>query len=191
MVYYTASIKQSVESVRKYSLVVFSVFYSKVMITEYVLSILLVLTGSFAVKKEGLSILLILLGCILFMNVDAPAKYLANRVIDFFKGTFPILHYCFHDDYLLISEKMTKIKYTDFIKLVEDDDFFYLFQTKQYGIMIKKTSISGNANNISFQDFISQKSDLTWGKPPTILSFNLKNIVQVFIKQDKYKGPRL
>ncbi len=158
----------------------FNVFYSKLIISGYFVSILLVITGGFFVKKEGASLLLILLGCVIFTNIDAPAKYMANRVITLFHGNFPRLVYYFYEDYMQLKDKETMIPYDNLIKIVEDEEYYYLFQTRQYGIMIRKNSVSCAVESIGLKQFIEEKTGLRWEKPPTIMNINLKALRNAF-----------
>ncbi len=177
MALFTASIKQNTETIRQYASVLFNVFYSRIKIIGFLISVFLVLTGGFIVKREGISLLLIFLGCILFTSLDAPARYMANRVIALFHGSFPLLVYSFYDDYFLLNDKETKISYDSLIKLIEDEKYYYLFQTKQYGIMVRKDSVSGDTAEEGFKEFIGEKAKLKWEKPPTIMSINLKTLI--------------
>lgn len=188
---YTAHIQQSRETVRRYSEVQFNVFHTKVKLAGVSLSVLLVLLGAFAVKAEALSLLMIFFGCVLFTNLNAPANFTANRVIALFQGKFPTLHYRFSPEGMWIDGKEPAVKYNKIIRLVEDDEYLYLFQSPQYGSMIKKSTVCGDEGIYGLRDLLTQKTGLKWTRPPTILNFKLRNLRNMFGGSDKDSGPRL
>ncbi|MCI7726885.1 MAG: YcxB family protein [Clostridiales bacterium] len=188
---YTAYMIQSKDTIKRYSEVQFDVFYTSVKLIGAAVSVALVLLGAFAVRTEVLSLLLIFLGCVVFTNLNAPANYTANRVIALFRGKFPILHYSFSETGMLIEGKTPEVKYSGIIRLVEDEEYLYLFQSPQYGSMIKKSSVSGEDELYGLKCFLTEKTQLKWTRPPTILNFNLKSLRELFGGNDRHAGPRL
>lgn len=188
---YTARIQQSKETIRRYSEVQYNVFHTSAKLMGLAISVALVLLGAFAVKAEVLSLVLIFLGCVLFTNLNAPANFTANRVIALFQGKFPELHYTFSPSGMLIEGRTPEVSYSDFIRLVEDEEYLYLFQSPQYGSMIRKDTVSGEDDLYGFMNFLSEKTRLKWTRPPTILNFNLKKIREMLGASQEYSGPRL
>lgn len=188
---YRAFIIQSPETIRRFSEVKFNVFQLPVKLVGVVISVLLVLAGGFAVKSEGLSLLLIFLGCVLFTNLNAPANYLANRVIALFHGKFPVLHFSFSEAGMRIEDREPETAYSAFIRLVEDEDYLYLFQSSQYGTMVKKSTVQGDGGVCEFKRFLTEKTGLKWVAPPSVLSFNLKHIRSMGKASEGPVGPRL
>lgn len=188
---YTAYIIQSKDTIKRYSEVQFNVFHTSAKLIGAAVSVALVLLGAFAVKTEVLSLLMIFLGCVIFTNLNAPANYTANRVIALFREKFPTLHYNFSESGMLIEGKAPQIKYSGIIRLVEDEDYLYIFQSPQYGSMIKKSSVSGEDELYGLKCLLSEKTQLKWTRPPTILNFNLKNLREMFGGSGHNTGPRL
>lgn len=191
MEHYTADTIQSPETIRRFSEVKFNIFQMPVKLAGVLISVLLVLAGGFAVKSEGLSLLLIFLGCVLFTNLNAPANYLANRVIALFHGRFPVLHYSFSETGMKIEDKKPETTYSAFIRLVEDEDYLYLFQSSQYGTMVKKSTVQGDGEADGLKMFLTEKTSLKWVAPPSVLSFNLKHIRSMGKAAGGPVGPRL
>lgn len=186
---YSASMKQSPEKIRRYSEVLFNIFYAKIKILGMILSVVFVLLGGFVVKSEGLSLVVIFLGCILFTNLNAPSRYIANRVIALFRGSYPTLNYSFFENRMELKDSM--ILYSELIQLVEDEEYYYLFQSSQFGWMLPKNSVKGEKNKFEFRDFISKKTGLKWRRPPTILNLNLDTLRRAWKKNSNYEGQRL
>lgn len=188
---YSASITQSAQTIKRYARMQYSIFHRKVKLAGFAASVALVLIGGFLVEGEGLSLLLIFLGCIMFTNMNAPANFTANRVIALFNGRYPTLKYSFGPDGFGIEGKEKKIKYGSLMRLVEDDEYLYLFQTPQYGSMLKKSSIQGDDGAAGFRRMLENKTGLKWTKPSTFYNFGLKDLRELFPGRDRYQGPRL
>lgn len=188
---YSASITQSAQTIKRYARIQYGIFYRKVKLIGFALSVALVLVGGFLVKSEGLSLLLIFLGCILFTNMNAPANFTANRVIALFKGKFPTLNYSFGPEGFGIDGREETIKYKKLMRLVEDDEYFYLFQSPQYGSMLKKSSVQGKDGAIGLRKMLEEKTKLKWTKPSTVFNFGLKDLKELFPDRDRYQGHRL
>ena len=78
-----------------------------------------------------------------------------------------------------------------FIRLVEDGDYLYLFQSSQYGTMVKKSTVQGNGEADGLKRFLTEKTSLKWVAPPSVLSFNLKHIRSMGKAAGGPVGPRL
>ena len=100
----------------------------------------------------------------------APANYLANRVIALFHGRFPVLHYSFSETGMKIEDKKPETTYSAFIRLVEDGDYLYLFQSSQYGTMVKKSTVQGDGEADGLKRFLTEKTSLKWVAPTPPIS---------------------
>ena len=188
---FTAYIVQTPQTIRRYAEVQFNVFHTTAKIVGAAVSVALVLLGGFVVKQEVPSLLLIFLGCVLFTNLNAPANFTANRVIALFKGKFPTIRYRFTADGMYVNNKADPVPYSSFIRLVEDENYFYLFQSTQYGSMIRKDTVGGDGSTYNLRDMLEERTGRKWTRPPTMLNFKLKNIRELFGPEDGYTGPRL
>lgn len=188
---FTAYIVQTPQTIRRYSEVQYNVFHTTAKVTGAVIAVALVLVGGFVVKQEAVSLLLVFLGCVLFTNLNAPANFTANRVISLFRGKFPTIRYRFTSKGMQVNDKAEPVPYSKFIRLVEDENYFYLFQSPQYGSMIRKDTVAGAGSTYNLRDMLQEQTGLKWTRPPTALNFKLKNIQELFGPGDDYTGPRL
>lgn len=191
MIIYTAGIKQSAESIKKYANMQFNIFHVKAKLIGVVLSIVLVVLGGLAVSNNALSIVLIFSGCVLFTNLNAPANFTANHVAACFHGEFPTLSYFFSPSYFKVGGNDKEIPYEKLVRLAEDQDYLYLFQSSRYGFILKKATINGEDGIEGFKSFLTRETGLKWRKPPTLMNFNLMNLKELFPKSNRYSGPRL
>lgn len=187
---YSGGIVQSPATIKSYSIIQYNIFQTRKKIAVLVLSVALAVSGiAVAGSNKLLGLGLVFLGCILFSNSNAAAEYTANRVIELFKGNYPTLHYSFSDSYILPLESGKSIKYKSLVRLVEDDDYLYLFENSQYAVMVKKSLISGENGAEGLKKLLAEKTGLSWTRPLSILNFNLSNLLPS--KHDKWEGPRL
>ena len=188
---YQAFIIQSPETIKRFSEMKFNLYQMPVKLAGAAVSVALVLLGGFAVKSEGVSLLLIFLGCVLFTNLNAPASYLANRVIALFHGKFPVLRYSFSDTGMRVNGKEPETAYSGFSRLAEDEDYLYLFQSPQYGTMVKKSTVQGDGEADGLKRFLTEKTGLKWDTPPTVLNFRLRHLRNLPGRSREPSGPRL
>lgn len=188
---YFASMPQNHNTLKRYAQVQMDVFHPSIKLCGAGLAVALVLIGAFAVKTEALSLLLIFIGCVVFTNLNAPGDFIANRVNSLFHGKYPTLFYQFSEDSFLVVGSKQSVPYKKLIKLVEDDEYIYLFQSSRYGNMIKKSSVQGTDKLCGLRDHLAEKTGLKWRRPPTILNFRLQNVWDIVQKKDHSTGSRL
>ena len=90
-----------------------------------------------------------------------------------------------------IEDKKPETTYSAFIRLVEDEDYLYLFQSSKYGTMVKKSTVQGDGEADGLKRFLTEKTSLKWVAPPSVLSFNLKHIRSMGKAAGGPVGPRL
>ncbi len=168
---YFAGIQQSKETITRFSRVQFNIFKYKTKIAIICFCAGLLVIGLALLNTfKALAVILVFLACIIYANQDAGADYTANMVIDMFKSHYPKLKYVFTQSGYKINDNEKILKYKDVIKLVEDDEYLYIFQTEQYGIMIKASTVYGDEGLQGFKDFISKETKLRWTKQNRFLS---------------------
>ena len=121
--------------------------------------------------------ILIAIGAWLIVSVDFPAQVRADKVVQARNNSFPEMHYEFYDDSFKVSgEGSMNIAYTKLTRLIQDDEYYYLFIAKNSVCMIDKSSIKGEG----FAEFITDKTKLQWRREKSLLAMNLQDVIQIF-----------
>ena len=121
--------------------------------------------------------ILIALGTWLIVSTDFPAQIRADKVVQARKNSFPEMLYEFDENEFKISgEGSMKISYKKLSRLIQDEQFFYLFIAKDEVCMIEKNSIQPEG----FADFLTKKTSLQWRKEKSLLAMNLQDVLQIF-----------
>lgn len=173
---YYAGIQQSRETITRYSRVQFNIFKSRTKLAVICFAAGLVVIGLALLNSyKALAVILVFLGCIVFANQDAGADYTANLVIDMFQGKFPRLKYAFFSSGFLIADNEKEIPYRSLIRLVEDDEYLYLFQSDKLGYMIKSSTVIGDRGLQGLKDLLAEKTKLKWTRQNRFLTFSLSS----------------
>lgn len=70
--------------------------------------------------------------------------------------------------------------------LVEDDQYFYLFQSRQMAVMIPKGSLLP-ANPERFAKVLAKETGKDWQQPKSLWGLNLKDLIQM-VKDRFHRG---
>lgn len=71
-------------------------------------------------------------------------------------------------------------------RLVEDDQYFYLFQSRQMAVMIPKGSLLP-ANPERFAKVLAKETGKDWQQPKSLWGLNLKDLIQM-VKDRFHRG---
>ena len=162
---YTASIQQSRQTIKRFSVLRYNIFQTKQKLAVMLLSAALIAFAMAVITTYPLGGAgLLFLACIVIANIDAPAEYAANRVAEMTGGRYPRLSYHFFDSGYRIADTKVSVSYRSLSCLAEDEDHLYLFQTPQYGNMLKKSTIQGADGVEGLKKMLGEKTGLKWKK---------------------------
>jgi hypothetical protein len=140
----------------------YDLFCKRNRISRTILSVAAILIG--IVNSEAWwGILAIAYGCYLTTSTYSAANNTAHKLAKNIRETgmdFPSSSYRFEEEQMLIlpvqEENSTEdpVPYSQFLKLGEDQNYFYLFPNPYGGYMISKTDVDEEA----FRDFIRRKT---------------------------------
>ena len=123
--------------------------------------------------------LLLLLGCWLLASRDFPASVRADRALSERKAALPIMKYVFDADKVhLQGEGSMDIPYGKFTRLAEDNEYFYLFVSRDSVCMLERASLQPKQEE-AFETFIGEKTGLAWRREKAFLSLNLYDLRQL------------
>lgn len=122
---------------------------------------------------------LLLFGCLLMIGRDFPASVRADKALDDRKGKLPENVCAFFGGSLELSgEGSMRLKYDRFQRLVEDDEYLYLFLGSRSVCMIDKTTIRGGSAE-ELKSFVAERTGLTWRRNRSFLTMNLTDLRQM------------
>lgn len=155
--------------------------------TYHQLRILTQLAIGFAMAALALTVemnrivqaLLLLAGCLLMIGGDFPAAVRADKAVDDRKGQLP-QNVCsfFSGSMELSGEGTMRLKYDRFQRLVEDNEYLYLFLGSKSVCMIDKAAINGGTAE-ELKVFVAERTGLAWKRNHSFFSMNLADLRQM------------
>ena len=175
---YTAKIPHTPDTIRQFATVQFDAFHRSLKIGLLAAAAVLAVAGVLLHETPALSLLCLFAGCLLFTNTNAYARFVSNKVIERFHGSFPTVAFSFTETGFTAGENT--VSFRDLHKLLEDSDHLYLLSSSQYGYMIAKSSISGPDGWRGLRDMLQKKTGLSWTRPVTLNSLSLERLRTLF-----------
>lgn len=171
--------EHSSDTVKRFTALQYNTFEPLGKIVKIILALALIIIGSLSGSSTAL-IFLLFLGCVLITNLNAKAQSIADQVERALNGKFPKLEYSFTETGFIDGNGRPEIPYTELFRLIEDDEYFYLFVSKSSGYMIEASSVTGEDSTEGLKRLIAEKSGLEWTRPVTLVTLRLKDL---FVKR--------
>ena len=122
---------------------------------------------------------LLMIGAWLLVSRDFASTQKAEEVLKVRGGTLPKIEYRFCETYFELQDgKKKKINYNELERLVEDGQYFYLFENSNSICMINKKTVKG----LSLEDFVEHletRSEKTFEADKSFLNMNLRDILRL------------
>lgn len=145
---------------------------------------LLVIVAALSDVNIAIQGVLLLVGCWLIISRDFPASYKADQVLKVHRGNLPVMEYIFAEEGVTVSgEGNMRLKYKQFQRLVEDEQYLYLFLGRNSVCMMDRKEITPSMGN--FMVFIEEKTGLKWTRNKSLVAMNLWDVVEVFRNRNK------
>lgn len=134
------------------------------------LGMALVLVAAFSAFPTWVRVLLLLFGAWFLASGDFPAQIRADRVMQSRKADLPAMEYAFFPDRVELSgEGSMTVRYPQFTRLVQDEEYLYLILARDSICMLERESISPKGDQ-EFMKFMEQKTKLAWRREKGFLS---------------------
>ena len=176
MEYYSAGIQHSAETVKRFVRLQYDTFEWWRKLLLFLLSVAAILAG-LALGSSVAAILALFVGCVILTNINSRADSVAEQTISAMHGSFPLLHYTFSEDGFTDGEDRPVIPYDRLFRLVEDEQYLYLFTGKATGYMLERGSVRGEEASGGLMQFLSAHSGLSWTKPFSLLTFRIRDVL--------------
>lgn len=180
----TLTMEHTEETVRRLSRVQYDTFSAAAKIAWYLVCIVCLLLGTGLIGELGSTpkILLTAFGAVALMNVGATARARADRVLAAIrqKGEFPRTVLTFREEDILVEERSGRtdpMAYSSILRLVRDDEYWYLFISRTAAYMLPMTGLAGRMSCAQFEEFLQKKTGLVFARPFNILRVNLSDLI--------------
>lgn len=123
-------------------------------------------------------ILLLALGAWIVVSRNLAASMRASDSVDHRGGQLPEYQYSFYDDHLRLQGEGSSlnIPYAQLIRLVEDRDYFYLFNGEESVMMLDQQALSP-ATPDEFREFLSKRTGRSFRKSRNLLMMTLQDLL--------------
>lgn len=185
---YAAQIRHTYATILRMSRVQYDTFEFKSKLLMLVAGFGLALAGM-ANMESVFGILLLMIGCWLLASLNYPAKQNADRIKDALGGQYPSNRYEFFDKhFVLYAQNEDIVNYSRLIRLVEDEQYCYLFIDEQASYMLEKYSLGDELK--AFMAFMEKATGLSWTKPYRLSTLNLKSLIRIYGPGEEKKGKK-
>lgn len=151
------------------------------LLTRLLIAAILLFMGLFGGLPQIATIPCLAVGAWLIVSLDFPSKVRAERVLQQ-QGEQPSkVRYRFNDTGIYV-ENGAHLKYEQVGRLIEDDEYFYIFQDRQFAVMVPKTALLPDSPE-RFHKYIARQCGMEWKRGDSLLMVDRKDFVQML--QDK------
>lgn len=114
-------------------------------------------------------------GCWLCVNTDVRAKLRASRICDSLHNQYPATQYTFKEnEFLLDADTKSPLSYKRLIRLIEDNQYLYLYSSKTSAYMIDKATVRPDVDTL--KKLLTHSTGLRWCRPTSLLNFSLRTL---------------
>ena len=183
---FTALMRHSYQTVLLMCKTKNNTYHFKRKLVMALLGIVLVVLGVSNFSSTA-GLVFVMVGCFMFTSMDMPARSEADDVKKALGGKYPQNKYEFFDKHFVLYASMQDIiNYSRIVKLVEDNQYCYLYIEKEASYMLEKFSLGNELNE--FKAFMSKATGLQWQQPYSFATFNLKAMIRLFKGDGKAAG---
>ena len=171
---YTAKIVYDEKTVLKLDSVITSMYNMKRRLVPLALCVILILCGIYAGFNTAKGVICILMGAFLFPIATKSESSQARQILQVMKGRVLTMEYSFEKDKFICKtlNGETECGYNTIIRLVEDNDYMYLFQKTTQACMIDKKTLTP-ATPTAFKRELSEATGMKWERPKSLMSLKL------------------
>ncbi len=152
-------------------------YEKKLLLGRCVFAVILLGVGMFSDFPMPARLFCLLIGVWLIVALDFPSKVRAEGVLQQRGGAVTRVRLAFTDREIVVEQRQ-HIPYAQLDRLVEDDEAFYLFQSRQNAVMADKQSLQP-AEPEAFRSLIEKKTGKTFSRSVNLLSMNLSDLLRM------------
>lgn len=141
------------------------------------ISVVLILLSLLADMPLPAKAVCMLAGCWLFAGRDFYSHVQAERVLEARKGMSSTVAYTFNQAGIF-AEGRKLFGYDEVDRLVEDEDYFYIFKDRQNAAMVPKASVRP-VKSQGFRQFLEQETGRSWRENQGLLLMDRKVLAEL------------
>lgn len=141
------------------------------------ISVIFILLSLLAEMPLPAKAVCMLAGCWLFAGRDFYSRVQAERVLEVRNGMQSTVAYTFNRAGIY-AEGRKLFGYDEVDRLVEDEDYFYIFKDRQNAAMVPKASVRP-AKSEGFRQFLEQKTGRSWREGNGLLLMDRKALAEL------------
>lgn len=177
MIRFTASIHHNYNTILQMCKNRYDTFCFSNKIVMALMGLLLAVLGVWNIQNI-VGLIFLMIGCWLLTSLNFPAKASADKIKEAIKGEYPSNRYEFYDkNFVLYAQQNDTINYDRIYRLVEDEQYCYLYINKEAAYMIEKISLGDQLKD--FMAFMKKVTKSEWTQPYKLSTFNLKTIISL------------
>ena len=174
---YRGSVEYTAQTVRKMEKIRYRTFSFITSLVRIVCGAVMVVSGYFTGGSWGT--LFVAFGCILAVSGDVVGRWRCDQTVKAMGGRTIHVDYEFADQEFVsvTGRERLSCAYRDIICLMEDESSYYLYPNEHQVYMLQKETLRPSDRE-GFRRFLSERCRVEWLKPLSLLTVNLKQIIQ-------------
>ena len=171
---YRAKIKYDKQTIFRLAKTISKTYRLPLRIIVYACGFVMILCALFLSMGYTNSLTLLVVGCLLITSIDAPAKRRAQVSFNSVGNREIVGKYSFLGSSFTITadDQVTELEYSKVVRLVEDDEYLYIFTDKKSAFMLEKASVKPHTSK-DLMRFLATKTGLKWRGVFSLFSFRL------------------
>lgn len=159
------------ESIRAVAKMTCDVFLPHVSGRMYLLSFILIIIGvAGLVMRRPIFAVILIFGCYMLLKAEDTSRAFAKQMLAQYNGKFPALKFDFRENDVFVAtpKESGAVQYDMFVRLAENEEYFFLFNSDRSAYTIKKTDLTGDRER-EFKNFLEDKTGLTFEQGATFV----------------------
>lgn len=171
---YRAKIKYDKNTIFKLAKTISKTYRLPLRIIAYFCGFAMIVCSLFIPMGATNSLTLLVVGCLLITGIDAPARHRAQVSFNSVGKREIVGKYSFlgNSFTLTADEHITEMEYDKIVRLVEDDEYLYIFTDKNSAFMLEKSSVKPHSSK-DLMRFLADKTGQKWHGVFSLFSFRL------------------
>lgn len=171
---YRAKIKYDKKTIYQLAKTISKTYRLPFRIIAYFCGFIMIVCALFIPMGYTNSLTFLVVGCLLITGIDAPAKYRAQLSFNSVGKRDIVGKYSFlgNSFTLTADEHVTELEYDKIVRLVEDDEYLYIFTNKTSAFMLEKASVKPHTSK-NLMRFLADKTGQKWRGVFSLFSFRL------------------
>lgn len=175
--YFKARMIYSDETIQTLFRTEYYVYEKLKLLIRVLIALALILSALFVPLKSTVKLLCLLIGSWLFVARDFPSKIRAERVLQQRGGFVSEVQYHFNPSGIYVKNGLD-LKYNKVDRLIEDDNYYYIFQSRQSAVMVPKEDVESEGLD-KFRVFIEGKTNKEFKRVTGLIGVNLKELISM------------